>query len=139
MTIDPVFSFNRDLPPVSNEYAATRFNPCRGAPWLATESGFEVQLPSGLPPSVSLPAALRVELLRESGPPELVQDNHDAIVHALGKVEHNSLSPSSSSDGAGCGCAVGRAAIARGDAALLFALAAAALGLRRVRRRRVCK
>jgi MYXO-CTERM domain-containing protein len=135
MTIDPVFSFNPDLPPVSNQLAATRFNPCRGAPWLATDSGFEVQLLSGLPPSLNLPAALRVELLRESGPPAIVQDNHDAIVKALGKVEHNSLT-STTADDRGCGCAIGKTASARGNAALLLVLAGVALGVRRLRRRR---
>src|SRR5439155_6442677 len=76
MTIDPVFSSNRDLPDVSLLHTATLTTPCRGDAWLATGDGFEAQYISGLPPqSKVLPAALRVDLLRDAGPPEVVLDN----------------------------------------------------------------
>ena len=78
MTIDPVFSFNRDLPTCRSLHSATLTTPCKGQPWLSTDVGFEAQYLNGLPPTnLNLPAALRVELLRDAGQPELVQDNTD--------------------------------------------------------------
>ena len=140
MTIDPVFSFNPDLPAVPLAHTATVTTPCSGAPWLHTDLGFETQYVSGLPPqSLKLPAALRVELLRDAGAPAPVVDNSDGIRTLLGTVSYGSMnsptSPGAANHGGGCGCTVGGGRV-RSNVAVLFALAGAALGLRRWRRRR---
>ena len=78
-------------------HTATLTTPCSGQPWLATDAGFEVQYDNGLPPNLNLPAALRVELIRDTGPPELVQDNRAAIAAALGPVDHGRARPAAAS------------------------------------------
>jgi hypothetical protein len=129
MTIDPVFSFNPDLPMVPLEHAATQTTPCAGRPWLATTDGYEAQLPY---PTVQLPAALKVQLLRDAGQPMVVQDNTAAIREALGPVSHgDAYTPSGQSHA----CGIGGAWRGRSNVAWLFVLAAATLLLRRVRRR----
>ncbi len=144
MNVDPVFSSNPELPDVPLLHQATLTTPCRGEPWLRTDEGFEAQYISGLPPGVTLPAALRVEKLLDAGPPQTVQDNGATITAALGPVDHGSQyappppsAPSSSSDsrGGGCGCTVGRVRV-HTNVAMLFALCAGALGVRSLRRRR---
>jgi MYXO-CTERM domain-containing protein len=92
MTKDPVFSFNPDLPEVSNEhwgelvflecspYGGVDFN---GPALLVTEQGWRLYLPDG--PSrndwqeAGLPASLRIEMLREEGAAQVVTDNAGAI------------------------------------------------------------
>jgi MYXO-CTERM domain-containing protein len=139
MNLDPVFSSNRDLPEVPLLHSATLTTPCTGEPWLSTDGGFEAQYPGGLPPSRVLPAALRVELVRDAGQPELVQDNREVIATALGPVSHGSMSSGGSGGGSGhdggCGCSVGGMQAA-GTPALLLGLCAVALVLRRRRRHR---
>ena len=138
MTIDPVFSSNRDLPEVPLLHSATITTPCVGEPWLATDLGFETQYVSGLPPSLNLPASLRVELVRDAGPPELVQDNSAAIAAALGPVDHGRATAATATGGAdhgGCGCTVGRRSV-RSNVAMLLASCVVALGVRSLRRRR---
>ena len=141
MTLDPVFSSNSDLPDVPLVHSATLTTPCSGQPWLATDAGFEVQYDNGLAPNLNLPAALRVELIRDSGQPELVQDNAAAIAAALGPVDHGRSSATgggAASDGSsssGCGCTVGKRRV-HTNVAMLLALCAAALGVRSLRRRR---
>jgi hypothetical protein len=138
MTLDPVFSSNPDLPDVPLLHRATITTPCRGDAWLRTDLGFETQYISGLPPNLQLPAALRVEVLRDAGPPLLVQDNTDAIKSKLGPVDYGSMTSGSTTvdhDDSGCGCTVGKVA-ARTNLAVLLALCGAALGVRAVRRRR---
>ncbi|HEX8953169.1 MAG TPA: DUF2330 domain-containing protein, partial [Polyangia bacterium] len=136
MTIDPVFSSNRDLPDVPLAHSATLTSPCIGEPWLGTDLGFEAQYVSGLAPNPKIPRALRVELVRDAGPPELVQDNTDTIRAALGPVDHGrAYSPQNGSSSSGCGCTVGARRV-RPNLAILLALSAAALGVRSLRRRR---
>jgi hypothetical protein len=138
MTIDPVFSSNPELPDVPLLHSAVITTPCRGEPWLHTDLGFETQYVSGFPPNLTLPAALRVELVRDAGQPETVQDNHDAIAAKLGTVSYGSMtdgSTSSTSDGHGCGCTVGRTRV-HTNLAMLLVLCAGALGVRSLRRRR---
>lgn len=139
MTIDPVFSSNRELGDVPLLHSATITTPCIGQPWIATDLGFEAQYVNGLPPGVSLPGALRVELIRDAGQPELVQDNHDVIAAKLGPVDHGqATSPSSPHDdtsSSGCGCTVGKKRV-HTNVAMLLALCALALGVRSLRRRR---
>jgi hypothetical protein len=141
MTIDPVFSSNPDLADVPLRHSATLTTPCIGDPWLATDLGFEAQYRNGFPPNLNLPAALRVELLRDAGAPELVQDNTETIRTTLGVVDHGqATSPSSGGGGglqqsSGCGCTVGRMRV-HTNVAMLFGLCALALGVRSLRRRR---
>ena len=92
MTKDPVFSFNPDLPEVSNEHwGELVFLECspnggvdfNGPALLVTEQGWRLYLPDG--PSrndwqeAGLPASLRIEMLREEGAAQVVTDNADAI------------------------------------------------------------
>ena len=133
MTIDPVFSSNKEIGDVSLVHAATLTTPCIGQPWLATDLGFEAQYVNGIPPGVGLPGALRVELIRDAGQPELVQDNHDAIVAALGPVDHGRAT--SHDDSSGCGCTVGKRRM-HTNVAMLLAVCAMALTVRSLRRRR---
>ena len=58
----------------------------RRAPGWRPISGFEAQYLNGLAPNLNLPGALRVELTRDAGPAEFVQDNTDIIRAALGAV-----------------------------------------------------
>ena len=142
MTIDPVFSSNRDLGPVGLLHSATVTTPCIGQPWLHTDAeGWEVQYAGGFAPNRNIPRALRVELLRDAGAPELVQDNDATIRAALGPVDHgqatsSSSGSSSSSDSSnGCGCSVGKKRM-RPNLAILLFLCGAAIGVRSLRRRR---
>ena len=136
MTIDPVFSTNKDIGDVPLVHAATVTTPCIGQPWLATDLGFEVQYVNGLAPGINLPGALRVELIRDAGQPELVQDNHDVIAAALGPVDHGkATSPSANDSSNGCGCTVGKRRL-HTNVAVLLAFCAMALSVRSLRRRR---
>ncbi|MCU1277528.1 MAG: hypothetical protein JWM53_1074, partial [bacterium] len=139
MTIDPVFSSNPDLPDVPLLHSATLTTPCKGDPWLATDLGFEAQYVNGFAPNLNLPASLRVELLRDAGAPETVQDNTEAIRASLGIVDHGQATapanPPSDPPSSGCGCTVGRMRV-HSNVAMLLALCAVALGVRSLRRRR---
>lgn len=91
MNEDPAFSFNRSLPDVVAAHRATMRVTCdasspdgQGPSTLVTEQGWLVSYPGGSlrPASVSLaslPPALRIEILREEGPPEVVSDFSSAI------------------------------------------------------------
>jgi hypothetical protein len=133
MTIDPVFSTNADLGDVPLPHTSTVTTPCAGQPWMATGDGFEVQYDNGLPPNLSLPASLRVELVRDAGPPETVTDNTSAIRDALGPVDHGHAT--SSDDSSGCGCTVGRRRV-QSNVAMLLSACAMLLVARALRRRR---
>src|SRR5262249_20266667 len=136
MTIDPVFSTNADLGNVPLLHTATVTSPCIGQPWLSTGDGFQTQYDNGLPPNLNLPAALRVELIRDAGQPETVQDNTDVIRTALGPVDYGrASSPSSGGGSNGCGCTVGRRRV-HTNVAMLFAASALLLCARMLRRRR---
>jgi hypothetical protein len=140
MTIDPVFSSNRELGDVPLVHTATLTTACSGQQWLATDLGFEAQYLNGFGPNLNLPGALRVELLRDSGQPELVQDNSDTIRTMLGPVDHgHDTTPtggqSSGGGGGGCGCSVAKRRV-QTNVALLFVLAGGALAMRSLRRRR---
>jgi hypothetical protein len=142
MTIDPVFSSNADLADVPLLHTATLTQPCIGQSWLASDGGFEAQYVNGLPPGTHLPAALRVELVRDAGQPETVQDNYAVIRAALGAVDHGqATAPSpprqydSGDDSSGCGCTVGRHRV-HANLAMLLAACAMLLAARTLRRRR---
>jgi hypothetical protein len=124
MTADPVFSENPDLPDVPLSHAATLIYPCRGLPYVQSP---ETHLESPYPrATTSLPGALRIETLREAGPPEIDIDNYEAITAAIGPVDHGSMS-----DSRGCSASD----FPRGDRGLLLLVGAAMLIARRVRRR----
>jgi hypothetical protein len=131
MTRDPVFSYNPSLPDVPNlhigtlnlECPSTSFGPSPGG-WLKTDEGFTIYYPSGQPPDsiASLPASLRIEVLRETGSPDVVVDNTGAIDNALG------INAGACSVRPGTG-------FSRGSLALIVLCAAAGLVIARPRRR----
>ena len=134
MTIDPVFSSNSEIGDVPLAHTATLTTACSGQQWLTTDLGFEAQYLNGLPPNLNLPGALRVELVRDAGPAELVQDNSDTIRATLGPVDHGHQT-SPPSDSGGCGCTVGKRR-AQTNVAVLFALCVLGLAVRSLGRRR---
>ena len=81
MTADPVFSFNPDLPEVSNHRTATLANDCDGNADLIT-ADVTTFWPAGRLPS-GLPASLRIETLSEAGAPMVLTNNTDQS-HAKG-------------------------------------------------------
>ncbi|MEM7676373.1 MAG: MYXO-CTERM sorting domain-containing protein, partial [Myxococcota bacterium] len=96
MTADPVFSFNPDLPDVSNIHEATFVFDCedasRGVLNLPDGRRFVVRDPSNWVerPRVGVPYSRRIEALFEEGAPLVQTDNATRI---------------SSSDAEGGGCA----------------------------------
>ncbi|MDP3499159.1 MAG: DUF2330 domain-containing protein [Myxococcales bacterium] len=90
MNKDPVFSFSRTLPQVSNFHTANLHVSCSRTQGfveqtrsvLTTEQGARRVFPRAqvVPPDQSVPASLRIELLREEGGPEVVVDNTDTIL-----------------------------------------------------------
>lgn len=90
MNKDPVFSFNRTLPSVSNVHTANLHISCSRTQGfveqtlavLRTEQGAWRVFPRAqlVPPDLSLPASLRIEVLREEGPPETQVDNAATIL-----------------------------------------------------------
>jgi hypothetical protein len=139
MTADPVFSENPDLPRVGLAHSATVTYPCKGSPWLDSDQDLSVQYPSTSP---SMPAAMRIEELRESGQPIVVTDNTAAITAALGTPVKNTDTggtsstmpqPSGSSRGCACDLSATRTQI---DAGLLLFAAVVLLARRRYSMRR---
>jgi MYXO-CTERM domain-containing protein len=91
MTRDPVFSQNPFLPDVATVHEGKYVLTCSTTQQynydgtVVTEEGFSVAYPNGVQQALpGVPAALRVEILREDGPPEVVTDNSMAIARALG-------------------------------------------------------
>ena len=96
MTKDPVFSFNPDLPEVSNFHDATLTYYCgfgnakpRGETpaELVTEQGWRLYMPQGTGENdwldVPMPASYQTQILREEGAPEVVGDNDRSIENAI--------------------------------------------------------
>jgi len=91
MTKDPVFSFNPDLPEVSNTHVGKVIYHCglysdnqQTTPaTIITEDGYDLYLPDGVSNNPwlesDMPSSFRTEILREEGPPEVVTDNGDEI------------------------------------------------------------
>jgi hypothetical protein len=134
MNKDPVFSFNPGLPDWSNVHNGTltyhcgfigNGNQANTPATLQTASGWVVAYPYGATSATTtavsnLPASERIEILREAGPPEVVEDNSSKIDHTLGS--------------SGCGYTVGgRADRASGAAAVLLLLAGLGIVWRRRR------
>jgi MYXO-CTERM domain-containing protein len=133
MTRDPVFSFNPELPDVSNVHEATLTYLCTGDEAQQSNTPGVLQLPDGRRFYVStqeawtqkdraqIPYSSRIELLREEGPPEIELDNQAR------------MSASDAGDAQGCGCAdAGASASSTGGLAALGLV----FGLLVVRRRR---
>lgn len=134
MTKDPVFSFNPDLPEVSNIHTGVLTYYCQllNNPTIAntpavlmTEQGFKLTYTNGTGeadainpwPLVDMPQSQSQEILREEGSPEVVIDNTNLITAAL------------SAEREGGGCSVG------GGASNSYLLLLA-LGLLAIRRRK---
>jgi hypothetical protein len=129
MTKDPTFSFNPDLPEVSNVHVGQLIylecssygGPEVGGPAiLVTEQGWRLYLPDG-PGSndwtgAPLPASYRIEMLREEGAAQVVTDNADAI--GAGVDQYRTVPPRERSGG--CTTAPGGAGGAGGGALLLL-------------------
>ncbi len=130
MNLDPVFSFNKDLPDVAHEHQATLTyycgvlgsdDPARTPARLVTEQGWSVDYPNGTgntqpPPPRDVAGSQRIEVLGEEGPPRVIQE----------------ILP----DRGGCACRVASVPSARSAAAGVgLALLGAALAMARARRR----
>ncbi len=136
MNLDPVFSSNPDLPSVTTQHNATLTFPCRGDAWLHTDTGVEQQWVSGFAPKLELPAALRIENLREEGPPQILTDNTDAIAARIGPVDHGTAADPVSAGGAserGCACDLHHG-VPAGQLGTFLLVGAAILIVRRRRR-----
>jgi hypothetical protein len=137
MTKDPVFSFNPDLPPVSNIREATLTYFCgfgsdnQGTTpaQLVTEQGWVLSMPDGEAnfqwPDVDMPASQFTQVLREEGQPETVGDNTASI---------SSIIDQFSASLRGGGCAVDRSAGKKGLSGLILLGFVAAMIIRRRRR-----
>jgi hypothetical protein len=135
MTKDPVFSYNATLPNVDNVHEGTLTYHCgffgsnnqsTTPATLVTSEGWAIQYPAGANPGTpftapALPASLRIEILGEEGPPQIVTDNARAIGGGLGQ-------------GAGCAAALNGYG-PRGLAGAALVVGALALLVLRRRRR----
>lgn len=97
MTSDPVFSYNPDLPDVSQIHNAKLTFRCGFVGYddinevpatLETEQGWRLDLANGITVNPwltsDLPAAARTETLREEGAPEVLTDNDNLIEGLIG-------------------------------------------------------
>jgi len=133
MNKDPVFSFNpglKDWPNVHNgelTYHCGFFGDkgqALTAATLRTEAGWVIDFPNGTGNTTGFqqpagPSSQRIEILRETGNPDVVTDNTSSIGHALGE--------------GGCGVALGGRASRQyvGFAGLMVVAALMLLGRRR--------
>lgn len=95
MTRDPVFSYNPDLPDISNVHQATLTYYCGFGSQdqsttparLVTEQGWVLSFPNGTGENdwldVPMPASQFTQILREEGQPEVVGNNAAAIDDAI--------------------------------------------------------
>jgi hypothetical protein len=121
MNKDPVFSYNAGLPDYSNVHEGiltyhcgilgNNGNQANTPATLRTANGWVLSYPYGVAsvtPIDTLPASERIEVLREEGNPQIVEDNTPQIDNKLGSS-------------GGCGYILGgRAERASGTAALLL-------------------
>jgi hypothetical protein len=129
MTTDPVFAFNPDLPDVPANHDSTLTIDCAQAGTLRTEEGLFVPYQGGRLSIPLMPANLRVEALREAGPPQVLVDNTAMIRAALAGVP----GAGNGSD-AGLGMRDRRRSTPPGG--VLLAMIPLLFGLRRIWRRR---
>jgi hypothetical protein len=148
MTLDPLFTFNPDLPDVSNVHQATRIIECRPhlyrsqAPWRvelpqgSVVRGTAEQAASGTWPDElgALPPNIRVLRQSSSGDGRVLEDRSEDINAALD--EYNATVPSPRGPGLGGGCAVSGGAGTGGLCASALLGVTAFLARRRARRAR---
>jgi MYXO-CTERM domain-containing protein len=111
MTRDPTFSFSPFLPEVSQFHRGDKTSYCvdddHYDALLTTEEGFTLfQRGDVLNPLPSLPASLRIEILREEGDPQVVTDNRAAIVSALAPANQLAMQDPLSGANGSNGCSV---------------------------------
>jgi hypothetical protein len=152
MTVDPVFLFNPDLPPLNNVHRASRIIECNEGVYVS-EASWRIELPQGTvirgtangvgqwPSAVDdQPPNFRVLMLSASGEGEVVADNSALIDDMLADYNAGVPRPKGDSDGF-CNLATGPlASRASGGlaapAAWALALLLGASRLRRAHRRR---
>ena len=135
MVKDPVFSFNADLPMVSNVHVAEvtyycglgGFDETQTPMRLVTERGFVLNYPegTGVDPfsEIEMPWAFQTQILREQGEPVIVDDNRSKIISALNIFD-------------GGGCTITGKSSRTGGSMLVLLLGALWAGNRRRRVRR---
>jgi hypothetical protein len=145
MTVDPLFTFNPDLQPVSNLHTGERVIECspeytqNEAPWRILLPQGDLVRGSGLPPGgrPSWPLALAdqppnrvIRQQGETGEGRVLEDNSETISSLLATHNESTLPPKSRSSS---GCSVGPVAPGGvgGAAWLGLGLLVAGLGLRR--------
>lgn len=114
MTVDPLFTFNPDLGPVSNVHTATRVVECDGN-HTAQDAPWRIELPQGgiirggpetlgSWPSefASQPPNLRISREGESGSGKVVEDNAGTIQASLDDYSARHPRPSPTGDSGGC-------------------------------------
>ena len=106
MTLDPLFSFNADLPDVSNVHTLRLTPECAGgskdairyrAEWPTGEVDYTATDRCGepeLPPSFQQPALGDLQILTESGPAEIIRP--DAVPSRIAALEGRAPSPGKS-------------------------------------------
>jgi MYXO-CTERM domain-containing protein len=140
MTVDPLFSFNADLPAVSNVHRADRIIECAPGYYQDT-APWRIELPSGGtvrggPTQIgtwpaefdSQPANRRILRAGESGSGRVVEDNSTSIKSSVDDYSESLPTPPRHNTSSG-GCSF--VAVAGSSAWALAALSIAALGLRR--------
>jgi hypothetical protein len=90
MTVDPVFTFNPDLAPISNVHTADLYIQCRKgimeyqAPWrLELPQGGTIRGQEQTWPNLGLPANRKIVQLAETGSGQVVEDNTTQILMKL--------------------------------------------------------
>jgi hypothetical protein len=103
MTLDPVFTFNPDLAPISNVHTAELYIECRSgiqqyqAPWrLELPQGGTIRgdQQGGPWPMNGLPANRKIVQLSETGSGQVVQDNTQGILSTLVSKGGDMMPPS---------------------------------------------
>ena len=140
MSKDPVFSFNPDLPSVSNIHEGRLIYECEDPSSdlsstparLITEQGWVLRLPNGTGSydwlDVAMPSSRRIEVLREEGEPEIIANKADDIEAAIQSYRD----PAGGKTGGG-GCTAGSGHSAGGLAGLTLLGLLTMAGIRRRR------
>jgi hypothetical protein len=94
MTEDPTFHEADSLPPVDNQYSATRTFACEGNDWIDLEDGRQIALTNlaQYPQIEGMPAAERIERVPLMGPPQIETDNRAKIDELLEAWNQRQLS-----------------------------------------------